>query len=133
MTKHSGSCLCKKVSFEFSGDFKKFFFCHCSRCRKDSGSAYASNLFIKSSDFKWVDGKEYLKSYKVPDTRFESSFCTECGSKLPTLKDDHLVKVPAGCLDTEVDLTPNGHIFMASKAQWEDTLCRAQCFEDFPS
>jgi hypothetical protein len=41
----TGSCLCGAVSFEVSGAFDSFFLCHCSRCRKDTGSAHAANLF----------------------------------------------------------------------------------------
>lgn len=40
-----GSCLCGRVTFVVSGPFEAFHWCHCSRCRKDTGSAHASNIF----------------------------------------------------------------------------------------
>ena len=46
MNKHLGSCLCGEVRFEVTGDFERFFLCHCGRCRKDTGSAHAANLAV---------------------------------------------------------------------------------------
>jgi hypothetical protein len=37
-TRHYGSCLCGAVRFEVEGSFECFFLCHCSFCRKDTGS-----------------------------------------------------------------------------------------------
>ena len=39
----TGKCLCGVVQFRISGEFESFFLCHCSRCRKDSGSAHSAN------------------------------------------------------------------------------------------
>jgi len=52
----SGSCLCGKVSYEFSGNLGIFQYCHCSRCRKFTGSAFASNILVALDDFKWITG-----------------------------------------------------------------------------
>lgn len=38
-----GSCLCGAVAFKVRLPFHEFVNCHCSRCRKASGSAYAAN------------------------------------------------------------------------------------------
>ncbi|RPH66319.1 MAG: aldehyde-activating protein, partial [Hyphomicrobiales bacterium] len=48
-SRHLGSCLCGDVRFEIAGDFEKFYLCHCSRCRKDTGSAHGANLFASAA------------------------------------------------------------------------------------
>lgn len=125
--KTSGSCLCGAVKFEVSGTFERFFLCHCARCRKDTGSAHAANLFSSTATIAWLSGRDSVKTYRVPGTRHERSFCAGCGSALPTLKaDGALLVVPAGCLDGALAIRPNAHICFASRAGWD------ACLEDIP-
>jgi hypothetical protein len=49
-----GSCLCGAVTFKVQGSFERFFLCHCSRCRKDTGSAHAANLFSTTARLEWL-------------------------------------------------------------------------------
>ncbi|WP_421857905.1 GFA family protein [Oricola sp.] len=129
--KHTGACLCGAVSFEIEGDFDKFFLCHCSRCRKFSGSAHASNLFSTEGKITWHSGEDRIRHYEVPDTRFAKSFCAECGSPLPRERPSGLM-VPAGCLDTPVEIEPDAHIFIADKASWDDRLDEVKTFNQGP-
>lgn len=134
MTKHSGSCLCGKVAFEIMGDFESFYLCHCSRCRKDTGSAHASNLFSTSATLNWLTGAEEVKTFTLPETRHSRSFCTTCGSALPSAQmSGKLLVVPAGSLDTDVKIKPACHISMADKAQWDDELEKIPTTKGLPS
>lgn len=125
--KNNGSCLCGAVRFQISGEFESFFLCHCARCRKDTGSAHAANLFSSTAAITWLSGHDCIKTYRVPATRHERSFCTECGSALPSVQlNGALLVVPAGSLDNAIDIQPNAHICFASRAQWDARL------EDIP-
>lgn len=118
-----GACLCGAVRFEISGAFEGFFLCHCGRCRKGTGTAHAANLFSQGAALRWLAGERHLKIYRVPDTRHQKCFCTECGSPLPQMqRDGALLVVPAGSLDTEVSTRPNAHICWESRASWDDGL-----------
>lgn len=133
MNKYIGSCLCKKVAFEVIGEFKVFYLCHCSRCRKETGSAHAANLFSNTAEFQWISGEEIVKTYRLPNTRFAKSFCVNCGSALPTVGENNKsILVPAGSLDSDVNLRPDGHIHMDSKANWDSNLEQVAKFEGFP-
>ncbi|MEJ1937485.1 GFA family protein, partial [Nostoc sp. NIES-2111] len=79
-----GSCQCGKVSFIVEGGFEQFYLCHCSRGRKDTGSAFGANLFSATSHITWVTGGDHLRTYRMPSTRHARSFCPDCGSALPT-------------------------------------------------
>ena len=48
-----GSCLCGGVAFE-AGDPIELRNCHCSRCRKARGAAFAANLFVPAGAFRWT-------------------------------------------------------------------------------
>ena len=121
----TGTCLCGTVRFQISGAFDSFFLCHCSRCRKDTGSAHAANLFSSTATITWLSGHDSIKTYRLPATRHEKSFCAECGSALPR-SNGALLVVPAGSLDSAIDMRPDAHICFASRAEWDARL------EDIP-
>ena len=128
-----GSCLCKKVSFEIKGDFESFFLCHCKFCQKDTGSAHAANLFSSSAEIQWLSGKTHVKTHNPPSTEHAKSFCTECGSALPTMQiNNNFLVTPAGSLDTEVTLKPNAHIFMSNEATWAKGLASVPKLDKLP-
>jgi len=79
----TGQCLCGAVKFRISGEFESFFLCHCSRCRKDSGSAHSANLFSSTAKLIWVSGEAKIKTFRLPASRHMKSFCSDCGSALP--------------------------------------------------
>ena len=43
----TGSCLCGAVKYAATGVATRFLHCHCSRCRKATGTGHASNLFLQ--------------------------------------------------------------------------------------
>src|SRR5271166_2383662 len=64
-----GSCLCGGVSFEFTKAAGPFELCHCTRCRKVTGSAFFSGLYVRVEDFRLVEGRELITSYEAPILR----------------------------------------------------------------
>ena len=118
-----GSCLCGAVKYEVAGEPKRFYHCHCSRCRKATGTGHASNLFIQPGALKWLRGEEQVRAFKVPEAkRFTNIFCATCGSRLPRqAKDTDIVVIPAGSLDDAPPIMPQARIFSASRASWSCT------------
>jgi hypothetical protein len=131
-SKYSGSCLCGEVRFEIEGEFAHFYLCHCDYCRKDTGSAHAANLFSSTASIGWLSGSKNVRQFNVPGTRHSKCFCLTCGSALPTINGDLLV-VPAGSLDGEVDVRPDAHIFVSSRASWDHFLEGIPMVEKLPS
>ncbi|WP_097459864.1 GFA family protein [Mangrovitalea sediminis] len=130
----SGSCLCGKVRFEIEGAFEHFFLCHCTYCQKDTGSAHASNLFSTTATLTWVSGQERVSTFHLPSSRHQKSFCSHCGSALPsTQMEGRLVVVPAGSLDDPLQMRPDAHLFMASKAAWDHELESVPVFQGLPT
>ena len=115
----SGSCLCGAVRYTATGEEQRFYHCHCSRCRKASGTGHASNLFLKGT-LTWESGEDRIRLYKVPEAeRFTNTFCATCGGRVPRFVEQYgVVFIPAGSLDDEPDMGPQAHIFMGSSAAW---------------
>lgn len=130
---HSGSCLCGNVQFEIDGTFDGFFLCHCKYCQKDTGSAHAANLFSADGELRWLSGANSVTNFRLPTTRHVRSFCSLCGSALPSapIQGEPLL-VPAGSLDSEVPTMPQCHLFLASKANWDNQLEKVPGFDSFP-
>ena len=133
-TAYSGSCLCGKVRFEVNGEFESFFLCHCEYCQKDTGSAHAANLFSTSARLHWLCGENDVRTFDLPSTRHSKSFCATCGSALPKLQmHGALLVVPAGSLDCDVSIKPTAHIFVASRANWDQALEHVPMIEKLPT
>ncbi|MZR63357.1 GFA family protein [Alcanivorax sp. DP30] len=132
MTNYLGSCLCGTVKFEVKGSFDSFYLCHCRYCQKDTGSAHAANLFSQSASLIWHSGADGVTSFSLPGTRHSKSFCKACGSAVPNTMIPGLLVVPAGCLDTTIAMKPNAHIFLSSKAAWDESLAEVPEFEGLP-
>jgi len=130
----SGSCQCGAGQFEIEGEFQSFFLCHCGRCRKDTGSAHAANLFSTTATITWLSGEDTIARYQVPETRHVKSFCSTCGAAVPSIQmDGALLVVPAGSLDGEPGISPTAHICIASRAGWEDAMHDIPKFEGLPA
>ena len=120
MKKTKGSCLCGEVRYEISGSLGVFQYCHCSRCRKFTGSAHAANIIVAPDQFNWLAGEELLGRFEVPEARhFATSFCKHCGSSLPWLATSgKAVVIPAGTLDGDPEIKPFQNVFYGSRADW---------------
>jgi len=132
--KHTGSCLCGQIKFEIIGHFESFFLCHCQHCQKGTGSAHGANLFSTTAKVNWLQGREQVTRYNLPGTRHTKCFCSHCGSGMPVDNfNGQFIVVPAGSLDTPLDMKPNGHLFCSSQASWEKDFDSVARFEKLPN
>ncbi|ACJ29818.1 Glutathione-dependent formaldehyde-activating, GFA [Shewanella piezotolerans WP3] len=118
---NKGSCLCNKVKYEIDGELKDVLNCHCSMCRKLHGAAFRTRAQINSTDWRTIEGKEFIKFYESSPGEHKG-FCSECGSNLYTKFDakPNVLGFPLGTLDTDPKVTPSRHIFVGSKAPWHE-------------
>ena len=116
----NGSCLCGVVRFTFKAPQTAFRYCHCTRCRKASGSAHASNIFVPQGQLAWLAGEDLVNHFKLPGAKtFAVSFCSRCGSRVPhRIPERSEYLVPAGLLDNDPAMRPQHSIFWGSRALW---------------
>jgi len=129
-----GSCLCGSVEYEVHPPFKLFQYCHCSRCRKVTGTAHGSNLFVAPEQFRWIKGEDMVGRYEVPDAKYYATgFCKKCGSSMPWLaQGGRNMVVPAGSLDEDPEMLPRQIIYWESKACWYVDPERLPKYDELP-
>lgn len=130
---HRGSCLCGAVTYEIDGDIGPGYYCHCQRCRKASGSIMAANALIDFASLRITSGEDALRTYFAESTGLERRFCGLCGSPILSHRPaTGRTAIRLGSLDSEPPRGPGAHIFVASKAAWENLDEDLPCHAEFP-
>jgi hypothetical protein len=117
---HKGSCLCGGIRYELSAELGDFGYCHCTSCRKASGSAHAANAPIDRAHFHFVGSTETLREYESSPGKFRM-FCSRCGSPIyayiAATRD--VLRVRLGSLDTPFPKRAKAHTWVSDKADWD--------------
>jgi hypothetical protein len=117
---HNGGCFCGEVKYEIEGNLGRTYYCHCSRCRKLSGSAFSANAVVSPSQFRVTQGEALLSSH-VDTNGVKRTFCSRCGSHLHVSQGDQM-RLRLGTLNTPLGGPLDMHIFIDSKADWFEVL-----------
>jgi hypothetical protein len=117
----TGECNCGAVQFEIDADLTGVFVCHCSICRRFTGSNGIAVVVVPNDLFRWVRGQQFIATWKKPDTDWQAWFCSVCGSPVPGENDPATMFVPAGCITQGGDaLKVIHHVWVGSKAGWDE-------------
>lgn len=118
---YTGSCLCGAVRLEVAGGIDSIIHCHCSRCRKASGTAYATNGLVRADGLRILQGAEQFRSYASAPGRLRH-FCGVCGSPVysSNAADPERYRLRLGVLDSPISERPISHNFVSSSADWDD-------------
>lgn len=113
----AGKCLCGAVEYVVEDRFSYALNCHCSNCRRATGSAFKPFAGIERARFRLTRGADGLLIFGqelAHDAR-----CAKCGSLLySVVREGEYVHVPLGTLCDEPSIRPSAHIFVGSKAPW---------------
>jgi hypothetical protein len=117
-----GSCLCGGVRFEVTAPFLRAGHCHCSRCRKHSGTFGLTQGRVPRAGFRLVAGESLLRVHTPAGGAAVKVFCTVCGSSLfgGEWPEGPEVSIRLGALDGDPGIRPQSHTHVASKAAWEE-------------
>jgi hypothetical protein len=115
----TGRCLCEGVRFEIDAPLGPVVYCHCSMCRRATGSAFATNASVRSDGFRIVAGKDLIAEYSASPNNFRA-FCSRCGSPLFGRFSEHpdVLRVRLGTLVEDPGVRSTAHIWTGSKAAW---------------
>ncbi|MCC2618318.1 GFA family protein [Aestuariibacter halophilus] len=117
----NGQCLCGQVKVCVSGPISSIIHCHCSLCRKSSGTAYATNGFVARKDVQFLHGDNDLGCYSLRPGK-QRYFCKTCASPLysENSADPARIRLRLGILDDPIEARPMSHNFVSSRADWDD-------------
>lgn len=129
---YKGSCLCGKVRFQITGEIRNIVYCHCSECRKAQGSAFAANGIVAADKFEFETGESEMTAYQSTADQAKY-FCRHCGSpiisKRMSVPDE--VRVRLGTIVSDISERPQAHIFVTSKANWEEITGDIPQYEEY--
>lgn len=125
----TGSCLCGARRYEIDGEIGGVWVCHCSLCRKVTGSAGNSILIVPRAQFRWVEGEDHAVTFALRPT-YTITRCKTCGTPLPAEADDKNVYVTAGTLDVPLGDGVWTHLFCASRADWDRDGAEVRYFDE---
>lgn len=126
-----GSCSCGQVKYQVNGRLHDAMSCHCSICRKATGSPASAFAMFNPAEFEWLSDESHLKSYSTSDT-MGHFFCTECGSIVAGTYQGAICWVTLGCIDSGIDFKIQKHVFMGSQAAWETCPADVEQYEEYP-
>jgi hypothetical protein len=116
-----GGCACGAVRYRLLKPPLFVHCCHCTRCQRESGTAYVAHGMIERANLEW-DGE--VTAVRLPTdskTRHEIVHCAAC---LTPLWGQHgrqpsvMVYLKVGTFDAPERCPPNAHIFVRSKLAW---------------
>jgi len=129
----TGRCLCGGVRFEINGRLGPVIYCHCSMCRRATGSSFATNASVQTENLRILKGQELIKEYESsPGNR--RAFCSKCGSPVyGTFADIPSVRrVRLGALDSVEGAKSVAHIWIGSKSDWFEITDSLEQFKEEP-
>jgi hypothetical protein len=113
-----GECFCRAVGYEVADQFAYALNCHCSNCRRTTGSAFKPFAGIARERLVVTRGRDNLLIYG--DEAGHDAHCRRCGSLLySVVREGAFVHVAMGTLVDAPSIRPTAHIFVGSKAPWD--------------
>ncbi len=114
MVEFSGGCMCGAVRYEASGDPVRMVNCHCDTCRKITGSAFATNIFMKAEDVTVTQGETTVFEHGADSgNRLNKEFCPTCGSQIFSYRLDGppLRGIKVGSIDDAGFVQPTANLY----------------------
>lgn len=114
----AGKCLCGAVQYAVADEFVYALNCHCSNCRRATGSAFKPFAGIERGKLSLAKGKDSLMIFGDENAAHDTH-CKACGSLLySVVREGAYVHVAMGTLVDDPAIRPTAHIFVGSKAPW---------------
>lgn len=128
-----GQCSCGAIEFKFSTDALLAYQCHCSICRKATGSAFSTTLIASERCFVWICGEDKVSSYSK-ESGYQIQFCSGCGSPVPNqFRGYSLFSIPVGSLDGVPDIEVVVQLHLDSRAKWDKDHFEGRKFVEMPT
>jgi hypothetical protein len=129
-----GKRLCEDVKIEIDAALGPVIACHCSQCRRSTGSAFNPNASVPADSYRIIAGQELVREFSRSAGQYRA-FCSQCGSPqygrseaFPAIR-----RVRLGMLEDTQGACPITHIFTGSKADWFEIQDNLDQFEEYPT
>jgi hypothetical protein len=123
---HDGGCACGHVRYRVKSWPLIVHCCHCSRCQRQNGSAFAVNALIEADRVEILQGD--VTDILVPSPSGKNQRISRCPKCQVAVWSNYLVMygglgelvrfIRVGTLDDPSRMPPDVHIYTSSKQPW---------------
>ena len=135
MVEFTGGCLCGTIRYAVNAEPKRIANCHCDDCRKATGAAFATNIFVDADKVVVTQGtpKSYSHTADSGNT-MTKQFCGDCGSQLFGFSSGNsgLKSVKVGSIDDAGFVQPSLNLFLKRAAPFTQIDRSITCFDGMP-
>jgi len=128
-----GQCSCGQVRFSVDNDFEYAYFCHCSRCRSRTGSAFAAVAGIGIDKVQVTAGNDDL----VIEGECSDGYGARCGRchafLFAAVRERQYMHVSLGVLEGMPNRLPDHHVYVGSKAPWFQITDDLPQYDELPA
>jgi hypothetical protein len=127
-----GRCTCGEVTFSLQNTFDYAYYCHCSRCRMRTGSAFAAIGGASIDKLQITTGNKHLLIEGECSDGYGAR-CSRCYAFLfAAVRGREYVHVSLGVLAGTPGRLPDHHIYVASKAPWYQITDNLPQYDELP-
>ena len=127
-----GQCSCGEVRFAVENTFEYAFYCHCSRCRVRTGSAFAAIAGVGIDKVEVHTGSEHLLLEGECSDGYGAR-CAKCHAFLfAAVRNRQYMHVALGVLGGTPSRLPDHHIYVGSKAPWFEITDALPQYDELP-
>jgi len=135
MVQFTGGCFCGKIRYEVNATPQRIHNCHCDNCRKVTGAAFATNIFVGENDIVITQGEPNSHSHTADSgNTLVKEFCGNCGSQLfghgtgrPGVKN-----IKVGSIDDANFVEPIANLYLKSALRFTPIDRSLECFDGMP-
>jgi hypothetical protein len=119
---HEGGCFCGAVRYRVVGDLKYAAVCHCTLCKRRTGSAFGFSAYFDESAVEITTGVLKTYEYRSDETNRGGpmQFCPICGTTVTWSADAFpgVRGIAAGTFDDPNWINPTIHTWTRSALHW---------------
>ncbi|MDX1490721.1 MAG: GFA family protein [Pseudohongiellaceae bacterium] len=117
-----GGCSCRAIRYKVNREPLVVHCCHCTWCQRESGSAFAVNAMVETSEVSLLEGSPELSERPTNSGKIQKiARCPNCQVVVwghYAAAGDAISFIRVGTLDQPESCQPDIHIFTSSKQPW---------------
>jgi len=117
----AGGCQCGELRYELRAAPIAVWACHCSQCRKQSGSAFGLSMAVPLEALVFTKGEPAVWTRQAESGHVvDCLFCSRCGSRIAHRRHEHQgrITLKPGTLDSINWFAPRAHYFTDDAPDW---------------
>ena len=126
-------CACGACSVALLDAPKVSCICHCSNCKRRTGSAFGMSSYYLEAALGERAGELAVYAFRHPEEGYDEEryFCKQCGTTLywRSSHRPHVVGIAGGCLPEDDEAAPSASYSTSGRLAWVTLPARCEALE----